>query len=332
MVNVVNKKCGHVGCSTIPSYGVAGRNKAEFCSKHARSGMVNVKHRKCGYEGCSTLPSYGVAGSNKAVFCSKHASSGMVNVVNKKCGYEGCSTKSSFGVAANMKAGFCPKHARSGILDVVSEKCEKGWLKSTVDKRHTVDEAKVCRQHTFAHDTAAAPDTAKLHSGEGTPLHSPTKVDGGSVADVRGTKRKHPGFSGSVINDGVGARRSAFAGPRQVVRTKHPASGAGEMFLEASAGDWMEVKLAVRSATHGGDTGREGREQPGRSIDWTNEGRRSSVFGSGSISSGRLCGSPAMARGRLGTFHVDFEQVEENSNVKLELGVSSRPPRAYDTL
>ncbi|CAM9551221.1 unnamed protein product, partial [Sphacelaria rigidula] len=48
--------------------------------------MVNVK--KCGYEECFTLPSYGVVGSKKAEFCSKHASTEMVNVVNKKCGNE----------------------------------------------------------------------------------------------------------------------------------------------------------------------------------------------------------------------------------------------------
>ena len=66
MANVKHRTCGYEGCSTLPSYGVAGSKKAELCSKHARAGMVNVMNRTCGHEGCSILPSYGVAGSKKA--------------------------------------------------------------------------------------------------------------------------------------------------------------------------------------------------------------------------------------------------------------------------
>ncbi|CAM9749683.1 unnamed protein product [Sphacelaria rigidula] len=331
MVNVVQQKCGYEGCSTRPSYGVAGSNRAEFCFKHARTAMVNVVTRRYSYGGCCTHPSYGIAGSKRAEFCSKHARAEMVNVENKKCGYEGCFTRPSYGVAGSTRAEFCSKHTRAGMVNVVSGKGgEEEWFELTVNERHIIDEAMVCRQHDAASNTAQAPDTARLHSGEGTLVRNPTKDDGGSVADVRGTKRKRAGFPSSVANDGVSACRSAFAGPRQVVRTTPPASRAGEFFSEASAVDWMKVELAVRSATHRGDRDREGHEQAVRSSGWTNEGRRSSDIGSGGVSSGRLCGSPDMARERLGTSCVDVEQAQENSNVKLELGVTGPSPRVYD--
>ncbi|CAM9213411.1 unnamed protein product [Sphacelaria rigidula] len=257
----------------------------------------------------------------------------MVRLGREKCGHEGCFTKPSYGVAGSMNSEFCSKHARPGMVNVGNEKCgEEGWFKFTVDKRHTVDEAEVFRQHTSAHKTAAVSDTARLHTGEGTHVHSPTKGGGGSVADVRGTKRKRAGCSDSVANDVVGARWSAFADPRQIVRTRSPAPRAGQIVPETSAEDWMKVELVVRSATPGCDRGREGREQAPRSRDWTNEGGRSSVIGSGGVSSGRVSGSPAMARERLGIGYVDVEQAEENSNVKLELGVSDSSPRADGTL
>ncbi|CAN0392606.1 unnamed protein product [Ectocarpus fasciculatus] len=40
MVDVNNKKCAHQGCSTTPSFGVAGTKKAEFCREHAKQGML----------------------------------------------------------------------------------------------------------------------------------------------------------------------------------------------------------------------------------------------------------------------------------------------------
>ncbi|CAM9625022.1 unnamed protein product [Sphacelaria rigidula] len=370
MMSVVHRKCGYEGCSTHPSYGVAGSKKAEFCSKHARAGTMNVVSETCGYEGCSTKPLYGVAGSKKAEFCSEHARSAMVNVVDWACGHEDCFANPSYGVAGSVKAEFCPeqarsgmgnvvhkmcgyegcsthpshgvtgsnwagfsfKHSRAGMVNVVGKKCgEDEWFKLTVEKRHTVDEAEICRQHTSPQKIAAAPDTAKLETEEGAPVRSPTKDGGRSVADVRGTKRKRARFWGSVSNDGVGARRSASAGARQFVTTRNPASRAGEMSSEARAGDWMKVELAVRPATDDGDRGREDREQARCSSGDTNAGRRSSVSCTG-MSSGRLCASPAMARERLGMFHVDLEQAEEYSNVKIDLGVSGPSPRAYDTL
>ena len=45
MIDVRNKRCGHPGCTTIPSYGVGGRKKREFCFKHPKGGMVNMNRK-----------------------------------------------------------------------------------------------------------------------------------------------------------------------------------------------------------------------------------------------------------------------------------------------
>ena len=55
MVNLNNRKeCVHRGCTTYPSFGVAGTKKNEFCRKHAKERMVDlVNNEKCKHRGCS---------------------------------------------------------------------------------------------------------------------------------------------------------------------------------------------------------------------------------------------------------------------------------------
>ncbi|CAM9673890.1 unnamed protein product [Sphacelaria rigidula] len=346
MVNVVSKMCGDEGCSTRPSYGVAGSRKAKFCSKHAKAGMVNVVSKMCGDEGCFTHPVYGVAGSKKAEFCATHATAGMVNVVNKKCGNEGystrpsygvagsrrgkkcgdegCSQKPSFGLVGSRKAEFCSEHARAAMVTVVNEKCsEQGCSKFAVHKKHSVGKGTFCPQHANAHNTDGMSDTTKLNSEKDAYSRSPAEGGGGSVADARGTKRKRAAFLGPVGSDAVGAHRRGCAGLRQGVRTPlllgYPPSRAdGEMTLGAGAG--MKVELAVPSHTHAGDGVRRCREQD-----------TSSSVGS-SKRTGWLSTSPAVVHGRMGVFdYVVFEEAGEDSNVKLELGVSTPSPRTPDT-
>ncbi|CAM9755844.1 unnamed protein product [Sphacelaria rigidula] len=118
MVNVGSKTCGEEGCSKLPSFGMAGSRKAEYCATHARTGMVYVTGKTCREEGCSTSPSFGVAGSKKAEFCATHARAGMVHVKGKTCGEESCTTQSSFGVAGDKEAEFFTAHARAGMVTV----------------------------------------------------------------------------------------------------------------------------------------------------------------------------------------------------------------------
>jgi len=43
MVDLRSKRCLHRGCSKVPSFGVDGSNRSEFCSEHKRDWMVVVQ-------------------------------------------------------------------------------------------------------------------------------------------------------------------------------------------------------------------------------------------------------------------------------------------------
>lgn len=46
---IMPSRCSHGGCTTGPSYGLAGTKKAKYCSKHAKEGMVNVRDKRCAH-------------------------------------------------------------------------------------------------------------------------------------------------------------------------------------------------------------------------------------------------------------------------------------------
>ncbi|CAM9441666.1 unnamed protein product [Sphacelaria rigidula] len=336
MVNVRNKTCGYRGCPSQSSYGAAGSTKAELCSKHARAGMVNVRNKRCGYEGCPSQASYGVAGSTKTEFCFKHARTGMVNV-KKMCGYEGCPMQPSDGVAGSKEAEFCSKHVKARMVNVARTMCgNKECSKRPLDKGTR------CQQHASAHDTAVVSDTTKLNTGKGIPDRSATEGGRGSVANVRGVKRKRATLSGSGANDGKDARRSFCAGSIQEERTpslsgrplllpRHPHSRADdEAPLRAGARAGMKVELTVSSPIHGGDGTRMFQKQASPSSGWGSKddsGFTSAACGG----TGWGCGSPATVTRCLCTFDgMALEEVEEDSNVKLELGVPGASPPTSD--
>ncbi len=124
MVKIVKMRCVHQGCNTRRSFSMDGSKKAEFCFKHARSGMVNVRRDECAQERCTKQPSYGTDdGRKKAEFCSQHARTGMVNVKTKRCAHQGCTTRPSFGVDGSKKAEFWFQHAKPGMGEVMGKKC-----------------------------------------------------------------------------------------------------------------------------------------------------------------------------------------------------------------
>ena len=43
MVDLRTKRCGHPGCTMCATFGVQGSKKAEFCGRHAKTGMVSRK-------------------------------------------------------------------------------------------------------------------------------------------------------------------------------------------------------------------------------------------------------------------------------------------------
>ncbi len=115
-LNEMPAECSHAGCTKVPSYGVDGTNKMEFCSQHKRDGMVDLRHKRCGHHGCSKQPSYGVEGTNKKEFCSQHKRDGMVDLKSKRCGHDGCSKVPSFGVEGTNNREFCFQHKRDGMV------------------------------------------------------------------------------------------------------------------------------------------------------------------------------------------------------------------------
>ncbi|CAN0245188.1 unnamed protein product, partial [Pylaiella littoralis] len=99
-------ECHHVGCTNLPSYGVACTTTAEFCSGHAEDGMVDVHSKNCAHCGCTKQPRYGVAGTTTAEFCTGHAKDGMVDVHSKKCTHRGCTKRPKYGVAGAKTVEF----------------------------------------------------------------------------------------------------------------------------------------------------------------------------------------------------------------------------------
>ncbi|CAN0022283.1 unnamed protein product [Sphacelaria rigidula] len=309
MVDVVHKKCGGEGCSTRPSYGVAGSTKAEFCPKHARAGMVNVRDKKCGQRNCSKNPSYGVAGSTKAEFCAKHARVGMMSVRRKECGDEGCSRDAASVVRCGrkQKGGVLFQACQGGNGEGEEEEVQERST-SALDKKPDVAEAKFSRQHAIEHSTAMASDATKVNTAEGCIGRSATEGGGESVANSREVKRKRAVVPGSVANDSVGTCRRVCTGARQSVRTplfsgnppllsRYPPSTTAGLFSGVRAGAAMKIELTVPTGESDGDGLRECREQVALSRNESRNRGSNGVINSGIASTGRLCGSPAVVPG-----------------------------------
>ncbi|CAM9901225.1 unnamed protein product [Sphacelaria rigidula] len=300
--------------------------------------MVDVGKRTCGDEGCSTRPSYGVAGSKRAESCSQHARAGMVDVVTKKCGHQACPMRPSCGVAGSKKAEYCKKaefcshYAKAGIVRVVSYRSSKeGRLNPDNFNNDNLDVAMLCRQHPTAYEAATVYDMENLSTGEATSTRSTTDGSEGSVAGVRGTKRKRGPCLSSGTVDVVDAQRSVSpvarrSGVTPLLRSGQVLSGAGrEVSSVPRVGGGIKVEVSAPSPTHGGAVMEECSKHTFPLRGWSSAGGQS---GSGSnicgVSAGRLYCSPAVVCGSLVRF-VGVESVKtlEGSSVKLELGVAS---------
>ena len=267
--------------------------------------------------------------------------------MNKTCGHEGCRVHPSFGlhVAGGRKAEFCFKHARAGMVNVGNKTCrEKGCSELSLDEDNNFDEKMLCRQGASALNTAAVSDTSELNIDETTPVVCAAEGDGGSIAEVRGVKRKRAALSGTDANDSVGARRSSCAGSREGEKTPtllgrflllpghRPSRADDEVYSRAGAGAGMKIELAVPSPKDGGDRMRKSAEQASPSRGWSSERGSSRCIGNCGEGTGRLCDSLIVVPGCLGTFdYVALEKVEEDPNVKLELGVRCPAPPTSDT-
>ncbi|CAN0480625.1 unnamed protein product, partial [Ectocarpus sp. 8 AP-2014] len=62
----MRRECAQHQCTTMPTYGTAQSKKPEYCAKHRHPGMVDVLNRRCGHLACSKTPSYGLQGTKTA--------------------------------------------------------------------------------------------------------------------------------------------------------------------------------------------------------------------------------------------------------------------------
>ncbi|CAM9558247.1 unnamed protein product [Sphacelaria rigidula] len=202
MVDVKSMRCGEVGCSTRPSYGVAGSGKVEFCATHARAGMVSVRNKRCGEVGYSTWPSYGVAGSGKARFCDTHARAGIVDVKTKRSGEVGCFTLPSFGVAGSGKAELCATNVLAGMIDVKSKRRgEVGCFTRPSFGAAGSGEAEFCATHARAR-VVRARATTRGKEGSNKASHSSgagrNASDGGRSVEMHRSSRTSRGRRGGI--------------------------------------------------------------------------------------------------------------------------------------
>jgi hypothetical protein len=93
MVSVINKRCEHNGCKTIPIYNIEGQITPRFCLIHKLEGMVDIKNKRCNYNECKTRPCYNLEGETKGLYCSTHKLENMINVVDKICKTHLCYTQ-----------------------------------------------------------------------------------------------------------------------------------------------------------------------------------------------------------------------------------------------
>ena len=57
--------------------------------------MIRRVRLHCEFDGCTTKPSYGIAGG-RPTHCKTHADAEMIDVISKRCVFDGCTTLSSF--------------------------------------------------------------------------------------------------------------------------------------------------------------------------------------------------------------------------------------------
>jgi len=59
-IDVVNKRCRHLGCLRRPSFGAAVDKVVAWCAKHAnRTLHVDLRHPRCQHHDCTRTPSFG---------------------------------------------------------------------------------------------------------------------------------------------------------------------------------------------------------------------------------------------------------------------------------
>lgn len=145
MVDVVNIRCLHKGCTTQPKFNLPTEKRGLYCSKHAVSGMINITSKQCEHDGCPTEPSFNLPSEPKGIYCSKHALEGMVNIKGKLCGHQSCKEDALYGYK-DGRAQFCKQHHLVNMINVVVDRqCDVCTSEYDV---LMPDGSKYCLQHS----------------------------------------------------------------------------------------------------------------------------------------------------------------------------------------
>ena len=144
MVNVVSKQCKEDGCSTRSTFGNEGE-KAQYCGKHKKPGMIDLKNKRCKEDGCCKQPNFGNEGE-KAQYCGKHKKSGMIDLKNKRCKEDGCSKQPTFGNEGE-KPQYCGNHKKPGMIDLTHKRCKEDGCSTRPNFGNEGGKAQYCVTH-----------------------------------------------------------------------------------------------------------------------------------------------------------------------------------------
>jgi len=85
MINVTEKRCIGLNCTTLPSFNIINEPPM-YCERHATKDMINVIRKECKHEGCIKQPSFNFHIETVGLYCYDHRTSPlMINVLDDRC-------------------------------------------------------------------------------------------------------------------------------------------------------------------------------------------------------------------------------------------------------
>ena len=130
MVDVMSKRCDHVGCTSLnPVFNIKGEKKGSFCSAHKSVGMVDVINKRCDHAGCNTSAWYGIPG-NAPTLCASHKKVGTMPNPRRLCGEKRCREVATHGITASVR---CGQHMLPGDDNLVERECRNCHLPNVLN-------------------------------------------------------------------------------------------------------------------------------------------------------------------------------------------------------
>jgi hypothetical protein len=123
MIDVMNKKCIHDGCNTLPIYNIEG-SKPLYCATHKTDTMIDVKNKKCIHDGCIKRRTYNIQGNKTPLYCKTHKTDTMVDVLSKKCIHDGCNKHPNYNIQGSKKGLYCATHKTYNMVNVKNRRCK----------------------------------------------------------------------------------------------------------------------------------------------------------------------------------------------------------------